>query len=151
MDNDDLIERREMYGNAQLNHELVDCNLVTRADLLEWRAPPKLSAGRPKQQLPKSTQFRKEAKASPYTPKRGKPEAEAGGAQPKAPGLANGKKALPTSAKLIFSKGALEELDGMGLHGTARKNTIKWHKNQVKMEMRTNPLLNGKAKLGVIK
>ena len=151
MDND---EHRETYENAVLKHELVDFNLDTRADIFDegslLRAPPKQS-GNPPKRLPKSTQVQKEAKANPYTPKDGKPEA--GGVAPKggAPKPANSKKALPNSAKLAVNKVMRQELDEMGLHGKARKNVIKWHKNQIKKAMRTNPLLKGEAKTGVIK
>lgn len=59
-------------------------------------------------------------------------------------------KALPNTAKLTLSEDARKELDGMGLHGKARKQLIKWHKKQVKKEMNTNPLLKGQAITGVI-
>jgi len=141
-DNDGL-ERRESYERELINF---DFDLDTRADifdddLLERRAPPK-------QQPRRGTQVRKETKANPYTPKNGGKS----NAAPKArvPQPAHRKKGLPNAAKLTLSKDARKELDGMGLHGKARKNTIKWHKNQLKKEMRTNPALKGKARTGVI-
>lgn len=157
VNNDGIIERRETYESPLLERELVDfANLDTRADIfdegdsLEQRAQLGRSAmGAPTQQSHKSTQVQKETKANPYTPKNGKPNV--GSPAPKEdarPG--NHRKALPNSAKLTLSKDARKELDRMGLRGKARRNTIKWHKIQVKEHMKTNPTLEGKAKTGVI-
>jgi hypothetical protein len=63
---------------------------------------------------------------------------------------ARGRKGLPNAARLTLGKEARKELDGMGLHGKARRNTVKWHKTQLKKEMKTNPALKGKARSGVI-
>jgi hypothetical protein len=135
-DNDDL-ELRE--SSALLERGLLNFDLDTRAhifdedDLFERREP-------------RRGQIRKETKANPYTPRgRSNPAPKSRAPQP-----ANRQKGLPNAAKLTMSKDARKELDGMGLHGKARKNTIKWHKSQVKKEMRTNPALKGKARTGVI-
>jgi len=45
--------------------------------------------------------------------------------------------------KYTLGKDARAELDRMNLHGKVRKNTIKWHKKQVKKQMKTNPTLKG--------
>lgn len=62
----------------------------------------------------------------------------------------NHRKALPNNTKLKLADSARSELDKIGLHGKARRNMIKWHKTQVKNEMKNNPLLKDKAHTGVI-
>ena len=42
---------------------------------------------------------------------------------------------------LSLSDEAKNELNMMNLHGKARKKTIKWHKSQLKKEIKKNPLL----------
>ncbi|PPQ91041.1 hypothetical protein CVT25_013966 [Psilocybe cyanescens] len=51
--------------------------------------------------------------------------------------------------KLSIGEGAKHELNRLNVHGKERKNVIKWHKNQVKKEMKTNPDLKH-AHTGVI-
>lgn len=48
----------------------------------------------------------------------------------------------PAPAKVMLGDTAKQELDKMKLHGKARKQTIKWHKKQVKEHMQHNPHLN---------
>ncbi|KAF9475178.1 hypothetical protein BDN70DRAFT_924162 [Pholiota conissans] len=52
--------------------------------------------------------------------------------------------------QLTLGKYASKELDKLGLHGKVRKNTINWHKKQMKKAMRTHPLLKGVAQKGEI-
>ncbi|CAA7267218.1 unnamed protein product [Cyclocybe aegerita] len=139
---DDLVERSEVYDNGLLEREAIPLEIRndvvdTSFDELERRG------GRTAPR--KSTQIKKETKANPFS--KGKGKAAPPGAKPKA---GNKQKALPNSAKLTLGKDARKELDNLGLHGKARKNTVKWHKNQVKQHMRTNPTLKGKAKTGTI-
>ncbi|KAF8803322.1 hypothetical protein BYT27DRAFT_7244365 [Phlegmacium glaucopus] len=93
-------------------------------------------------------QITKEPKANPYKPKEKPPSAPVKKPQP--PNNQNQRKALPSNTKLQLGDHAREELDKMGLHGKPRRDMIKWHKTQVKNEMKTNPLLKDKAKSGVI-
>jgi hypothetical protein len=52
-------------------------------------------------------------------------------------------KGLP---KYTLGKDARAELDRMNLHGEVRKSTVKWHKKQVKEQMKTDPRLKGAQK-----
>jgi hypothetical protein len=52
--------------------------------------------------------------------------------------------------KIKLADSARTELDKIGLHGKQRRNMIKWHKKQVKNEMKNNPELKDKAHTGVI-
>ena len=90
----------------------------------------------------------KEPKANPFKSKT-KP-ASAPVDKPRPQNNQNQRKALPNNTKLKLGDNARFELDKMGLHGKPRRNMIKWHKTQVKNEMKTNPLLKGKAHTGVI-
>jgi len=88
----------------------------------------------------------KEPKANPFKPKTKPTSAPV----QKAPHQNNKRKGLPNNTKLKLADTARAELNKIGVHGKARRNMIKWHKTQVKNEMKNNPLLKGKAHTGVI-
>lgn len=122
-----LVERTEAFKSAPLEHDYV--KLYRRKGL----------GG-----------IAKESKANPFKSKSKPPTAPVQKAQPqnnqnqrKGPGL-------PHYTKLRLADSARSELDKIGLHGKQRRNMIKWHKAQVKTEMKKNPLLAGKAHTGVI-
>ncbi|KAF8972229.1 hypothetical protein BDZ97DRAFT_2054324 [Flammula alnicola] len=62
----------------------------------------------------------------------------------------NKQKALLNSAKLKLSEKARKELYSIGVHGKARKDTIEWHKYQLKQQMSNNPALKGKGGMGIV-
>ncbi|KAF9471412.1 hypothetical protein BDN70DRAFT_575110 [Pholiota conissans] len=143
----ELSERGEVTEQALLNREFIGLNqrefldtddtLLERDDLdLVRRAR---GGGR--------GQITKQPKANPY---KSKAKTPAPAPARNANHNQNRRKALPNNTKLRLSDDARGELNKMGLHGKARKNTIKWHKNQVKKAMRTHPALKGKAHTGVI-
>jgi len=90
----------------------------------------------------------KEQKANPFKPKTKSTSAPGKKAQPQK--NQNHRKGLPSNAKLTLSNDARTELNKIGVHGKERRKMIKWHKTQVKNEMKNNPLLKGKAHTGVI-
>jgi len=126
--NDGLIERQEAYDNALLDRAFID---GVDNSLFE-RAPARGG-------------IRKEAKVNPYSKGQKVAKTVQPARKPKQP-----QQGQHVSPKMTLGKNAREELDKMGLHGKARKSTIKWHKNQVKQQMRTHPALKGKAKSAVI-
>ena len=93
-------------------------------------------------------QISKERKPNPFTPKTKSTSAPVKKTQPQ--NNPNQRKGLPHNAKLTLSDSARTELNKIGVHGKQRRNMIKWHKTQVKNEMKNNPLLKGKANTGVI-
>ncbi|KAJ3509712.1 hypothetical protein NLJ89_g5077 [Agrocybe chaxingu] len=146
---DDIVERSEVYENSLLEREVIP--LEIRNDLVEtWFEEFERRGGRKASRgsaVPrKGTQIKKQPKANPFS---AKSKGKAAPPSPK-PQPGNKQKALPNKAKLTLGKDARKELDNLGLHGKARKNTVKWHKNQVKKHMKTNPVLKGKAKTGTI-
>jgi len=145
--NDGLIERRETYENALLDRDFINLELEARTNLVDDSLLERASLDRRAGQTHprQSTEIKKEVKANPYSKGKAKTDTASAAPRPK-----NKQKALPNSAKLTLSKDARKELDGMGLHGKARKSAIKWHKNQLKQQMKTNPVLKGKATTGVI-
>lgn len=90
----------------------------------------------------------KEPKANPFKPKTKPASAPVQKAQHQ--NNQNQRKGLPSNTKLKLADSARSELDKIGVHGKERRNMIKWHKSQVKAEMKKNPLLAGKAHTGVI-
>lgn len=118
-----LVKETEAFKNAPLEHDYVR--------LYRRRGPGQIS---------------KEPKANPFKSKAKPASTPVGKSQPQN----NKPKGLPINAKLTLSESARTELNKIGLHGKERRNMIKWHKTQVKNEMKNNPLLKGKAHKGVI-
>jgi len=120
----DLVKRTEALKNAPLEHDYVRLYRRGKGDIT------------------------KEPKANPYQPKTKPASAPVEKARP--PNNQNKRKALPNNTKLKLADTARAELDKIGVHGKERRNMIKWHKTQVKNEMKNNPLLKDNARTGVI-
>jgi len=119
-----LVKRNEAFKDAHLEHDYV--RLYRR----------KGQGG-----------ITKEKKANPFKPKTKPTSAPVEKASPQ---NNQKRKGLPNNTKLKLADSARAELDKIGVHGKQRRNMIKFHKTQVKNEMKNNPLLKDKAHTGVI-